>query len=85
MFNLEIDNKRISISSKNGNTKNSWGYFHKFKENKNYLLLHYSDALFLIIPTEQITPDALNFLNEKYRPLRQCLMQRVARFKSQPI
>ena len=62
-FDLEITDHGIIISSENGHGSNNWEDFIKYKENSNYLLLYYSDALFTMIPKKQITKASLDILN----------------------
>jgi hypothetical protein len=63
-FEVQISQYNVTFSSDNGFSKHAWADFHRYKQNKHYLLLYLSDALFLMLPKKQIPQDKLNSMSE---------------------
>lgn len=63
-FELTISDSVLTITADNGHSSHAWSDFHKYKQNKHYLLLYLSDALFFMLPKRQISVDDLNAIDE---------------------
>lgn len=62
---MEFSDEGITTITKNGSNLSPWSNFCRYKSNKNYILLFYSDALFLMLPKNQIPPTEMHFLNKR--------------------
>lgn len=49
-FEIEFSDTGMSVSNELGNANRPWGNFHKWKENKDLLILYHSDVLYTILP-----------------------------------
>lgn len=64
---MEFSEEGVTTITDNGKNLSPWTNFCKYKQNKDYILLFYSDALFLMLPIEQIPPMEMSLLDGKLR------------------
>ncbi len=64
-FEYEITDESLNVSSDQGNSKTPWGDFYRTKEDNEYLLLYFSDALFLTFPKHRLKNEFMVKLKEK--------------------
>ena len=63
-FELFVDDYGVRIEAENGQSHTPWSEFIKYKENKCFLLLYYSDVLFLMIPKLQVSDKELETISK---------------------
>jgi hypothetical protein len=66
---MELSEEGVTTITENGNSLSPWGNFCKYKQNSGYILLFYSDALFLMLPKNQIPSSEMSLLNGKLRSI----------------
>ncbi len=67
-FQYETTPGSLAISNQFGRSERPWGNFNRWKEDKNFLLLYFSEAQFVIVPKRLCTPEQLD-------ELRACLAE----------